>query len=255
MPADMKSVSLFWWSVGLSEIREGAHSKHSSVLTSILCFKTVSDWHPGRNLLWNTRQEGQGPLEFQQGYNPSIAEGPRTSGRAHCPWLQAPGGGKQFSLPPSLPCVPCKTPNSVLAEQAPPGPQGGITAPDCRHQVVGNSSLFLPPCPASPAKHQTLSWQSRLCLWVSVVSRAFFLPTFPLPLVPLVPGPRFCVSLVAPSPHPVPRLRRCGGDFITWPRWGTFKLCLWTWTFNFHIITCHSISFCFWCFCVFFPTI
>ena len=27
---------------------------------------------------------------------------------------------------------------------------------------MGNSSLFLPPCPASPAKHQTLSWHSRL---------------------------------------------------------------------------------------------
>ena len=118
MPADMKSVSLLWWPMGLSEMQEGAHSKHSSVLTSILCFKTVSDWHPSRNLLWNTRQEGQGPPVFQQGYNPSIAEGPRTSGRAHCPWLQAPGGGKQFSLPPFLPCLPCKTPNSVLAEQA-----------------------------------------------------------------------------------------------------------------------------------------
>ena len=88
----------------------------------------------------------------------------------------------------------CFSKDITPASQRVPGPQGGLTAPDYRHQAVGNSSLFLPSCPASPAKHQTLSWQSRLCFGVSVVSRTFFLPTFPLPSVPLVPGPRFCVS-------------------------------------------------------------
>lgn len=46
---------------------------------------------------------------------------------------------------------------------------------------------------------------------VSVASRTFCLPTFPLPSAPLVPGLGFCVFVAAPSPHPV-LLCRCGGE-------------------------------------------